>query len=343
MLTKLQVKKIRNRLEGFSNPLFLFDNDPDGLCSFLLLQRYLGKGKGVPIKSFPELSIDYFRRVRELDCDSIVILDKPNVSKEFFEAAREINIPIIWIDHHKTESEIPDYVEYYNPVYGKKSSSTPTTVLCYQVSNTKDDLWLMVAGSVSDRFLPEEYPEFLKKYPELGVETEDPFDVYYKSEIGKVARIFSSGLKDRISNVVVMMKFLMKADGPQDVLEEGKKNSLMHLRFNEINKKREKLILKAKDCVEGNVLFFEYAGDVSMSSDLSNELNYLYPDKIVVVVYISGERANLSLRGKNVRDILDRAKKEIEGVRGGGHEMAVGAQMNFKDIDKFKKIVKEMS
>jgi len=178
MLTKIQIGKIRNRLNEFSNPLFLFDNDADGLCSFLLLQRYLGRGKGVPIKSFPELSIDYFRRVRELDCDSIVILDKPNVSQEFFEAAREINIPVIWIDHHQTETKIPDYIEYYNPVYNKKSLSTPTTVLCYQVSNLKDDLWLMIIGAISDRFMPKEYSDFLKTYPELGIKTKDPFDVF---------------------------------------------------------------------------------------------------------------------------------------------------------------------
>lgn len=159
MLTKLQVKRIRNRLEEFSNPLFLFDNDPDGLCSFLLLQRYLGRGKGVPIKSFPALSIDYFRRVGELGCDSVVILDKPNVSEEFFAAAREINIPIIWIDHHETESKIPEYVEYYNSVYAKKSSSVPTTVLCYQISKAKDDLWIMIVGAISDRYLPREYSE----------------------------------------------------------------------------------------------------------------------------------------------------------------------------------------
>ncbi len=343
MLTGIQIKKIRVRLSDFSNPLFLFDNDADGLCSFILLQRYLGRGKGVPIKSFPALSVDYFRRVLELDCDSIVILDKPNVSEEFFAAAREVNVPIVWIDHHKTETKVPEYIDYFNPVYNKKSLSTPTTVLCYQVCEEKKDLWLMIVGAISDRFLPKEYKDFFKEYPELGVKSKDPFDVFYKSEIGKVARILNAGLKDRISNVVVMMKFLMKVRGPYDVLNEDNKNSLMHKRFNVIEKKKDRLILKAKDCVEEKVLFFEYAGDTSMSSDLSNELNYLYPDKIVVVIYISGTKANVSARGKNVRKILEKAILEIGDIRGGGHEMAVGAQMNLSDIDKFKEIVKRMA
>ena len=45
MLTKKQVEDIKEHLEKAQNPIFFFDNDPDGLCSFLLMQRYLGRGK----------------------------------------------------------------------------------------------------------------------------------------------------------------------------------------------------------------------------------------------------------------------------------------------------------
>ena len=49
MLSEKQVKEIREHLEKAQNPLFFFDNDQDGLCSFLLLQRYIGRGKGIAI------------------------------------------------------------------------------------------------------------------------------------------------------------------------------------------------------------------------------------------------------------------------------------------------------
>jgi hypothetical protein len=48
------------------NPIFFFDNDNDGLMSFLLLQRYIGRGKGVVIRSFPDLNVSYYRKVVEL-------------------------------------------------------------------------------------------------------------------------------------------------------------------------------------------------------------------------------------------------------------------------------------
>lgn len=51
MLTNEQINEIREHLENARNPVFFFDNDPDGLCSFLLLQRFIGRGRGVAIKT----------------------------------------------------------------------------------------------------------------------------------------------------------------------------------------------------------------------------------------------------------------------------------------------------
>ena len=94
MLTLKQIKEIWEHLEKAQNPLFFFDNDNDGLTSFLLLQRYIGRGKGIAIKSFPDLEATYYRRVLELKPDYIFILDKHSVSKEFLEKVLP-NIAII--------------------------------------------------------------------------------------------------------------------------------------------------------------------------------------------------------------------------------------------------------
>ena len=96
MLTTSQDNEIREHLMAAQNPIFFFDNDLDGLCSFLLLQRYIGKGKGVAIKTFPYLDIGYYRKVTELKADYIFILDKPLVSKEFLEQVEQVNIPVVW-------------------------------------------------------------------------------------------------------------------------------------------------------------------------------------------------------------------------------------------------------
>ncbi len=345
MLTKKQVIEIRDKLNSSNNPLFLFDNDPDGLCSFLLLQKYTKKGKGFPIKSFPELSENYFRKILELNPDCLFILDKPLISKEFFKKVEEVNLPVVWIDHHEIDrSEIPDFVDYYNPLYNRKKTEEPVTTLCYQVNGDENLAWLAIAGSISDKFLPDFYEKFRKKNPDLAIETKEAFDVFYNSQIGKIARIFSFALKDRTTNVISMMKFLMKANTPYEVLEDSSLNHMMHYRFEQIEKKYQKLLNKAVKIGEKSdkLLFFQYGGELSISSDLSNHLIYQFPNKVIVVVYVTGIKANISVRGKNIREKVIEALNGLEGATGGGHEDAVGGQMRVDDIDPFKVRLKEL-
>ena len=110
MLTEKQIIEIREHLEKAQNPIFFFDNDNDGLTSFLQLRRMIGRGKGIPIIYYPDLNADYFRRVKELNSDYIFILDKPVVSDEFLEQVHEDNIPLVWIAHNDVEIPKQDWI-----------------------------------------------------------------------------------------------------------------------------------------------------------------------------------------------------------------------------------------
>ena len=77
-----------------------------------------------------------------------------------------------------------------------------------------------------------------------------------------------------------------------------------------------------------------------MSSDISNGLKYLFPDKFIVVIYTKGAKANVSGRGKNIRELILKAIYGLENSTGGGHENAVGAQIQKKDINDFEKRVR---
>lgn len=346
MLTKKQIKEIKGHLEKAQNPVFFFDNDPDGLCSFLLLQRSIGRGKGVPVKSFPDLTVDYFRKIKELNTDYVFILDKPVVSKEFFKEIEQINIPVVWIDHHFIEKkDIPSFVNYYNPLFNKSKTNEPVTALCYQIINKKDDIWLAVIGCVSDKFFPDFYSEFKKVYSDLAFcgDTCSAFDIFYKSQIGKIARMFLFALKDKTSNVINLLKFLMNVETPYEILEEGNKNHNMHYRFNQISQRSQKLLEKALEVAQQSekVLFFQYAGDLSISSDLSNELSYMFPEKVIVVVYVAGVKANISIRGKKIREVILKIINDFQGATGGGHEDAVGVRIKIEDLEKFRKAIFE--
>jgi len=337
MLKKKQIREIREHLEKSQNPLFFFDNDQDGLCSYLLLRRFLGRGKGVPVKTNP-LSEDYFRRVREFNPDYIFILDVPEVSKDFFNEVQKLNLPVVWIDHHGLRGKSPNFVSYYDPLLNKKKSNEPVTALCHQIANKKEDSWLGVVGCISDKFIPKFYKDFLKKYPELGKKSKNAFDIFYNTDLGKICMIFGASLKDKTTNVMNMLRFLIDAKGPYDVLEESKGNLTMHKRFREINSKEEILFEKAKANYDGGETFiFKYESETSMSASLANRASYFFPNKIIVIGHVKGNKINFSIRGKNVKNKFLKIISNMENARGGGHEEAIGIQIEAKDWDFFKK------
>ncbi len=336
MLNQKQINEIREHLEKAQNPLFFFDNDNDGLTSFLLLRRFIDRGKGVAIKSFPDLNVAYYRKVKELNPDYIFILDKPVVSKEFLEKAKQDNIPVVWIDHHEIDLEtIPSWVEYYNPLYSEGKTSEPVTEICYEIVGKKD-VWLNVIGCVADKYLPKDYNLFLKDYSDLGIKALEPFDIFYGSEIGKISRMIGAGLKDRTSFVMKMIRFLIKVKTPYEILDEKIENHEMHKRFNKLDEKLKKYLEKAKEGIDdSNVLFFRYSGDTSMSADLANRLGYEFPEKTIVVAYEKGARVNVSIRGAGVKSKVLEVLKSFPLSTGGGHEDAVGCQLNLDELDEF--------
>jgi len=287
----------------------------------------------------------YFRRVKELDADYIFILDKPVVGEGFWKQVEQFNLPVVWIDHHNVIADgevVPYFVNYYNPVYNKKSTSEPVTALCYQIANKKDDVWFGVIGCIADSYLPDFYSDFMKKYPELGKDSDSAFDVLYDSRIGEIARLFAAGLKDTTSNVVNMLKFLMTVKNPYEVLEENSKNKSMHRRYEFIKKKYDKLLEKAIANRDVNkLLFFTYAGDLSISGELANELQFMFPEKIIVVGYINGTKMNISARGESAKKIILKSIEGLEDARGGGHEKAVGAQIRVEDLEEFRRRLDE--
>ncbi len=352
MLTEKQMHEIRAHLEKAQNPLFYYDNDSDGLCSFVILRRFIGRGKGVAIRSFPGLNGSYAKKVYELNSDYVFVLDKPIIAKEFIEEISKLNLPLVWIDHHdlnpeKFEKDFNNlYV--YNPARnkGKNKSYEPTTYLSYKLTNRKEDVWLAFIGCIADHYLPDFIKEFAEHYPEFvgnKKNISNPFEIYYETEIGRVAMMLNFGLKDSVTHVVKLQNFLISSNSPNDVLVESYSNYSFRKKYNEVKNKYDALIEKAKKEIKGNLIFFDYGGELSISSDISNELSYRYPDKYVVVAYKKGATSNLSLRGKNVKKILDKVLKEVDG-NGGGHEDAVGARIKTEDLNKFKEILeKEIS
>jgi single-stranded DNA-specific DHH superfamily exonuclease len=346
MLSDSRLDEVREYLEKAQNPIFFYDNDADGFCSYIILRRFLKRGKGVAIKSYPDLQESYLRKVDEFNSDLVVVLDKPLISKEFVDELSKRSLPLIWLDHH----DLPQPEFNYGQIFRFNSSleggrkSEPTTSIAYNITRNKEDSWIAVMGCIADHNLPFFLGDFVERYPEFWKKgIKEPFEAYYNTEIGQIAQSIGFGLKDSISNVVMMQNFFIECKSPKEVLVESSKNEAFRKKIKEIKKKYYSLLDKAKSIKINNLLFFTYSGDLSISSELANELSYLNPGKYIVVAFLKGNTVNISMRGKDVSDLLGKVLKTIEGASGGGHQMAVGARMRSDRLEEFKEmIVKEI-
>ena len=135
----------------------------------------------------------------------------------------------------------------------------------------------------------------------------------------------------------------MKVKTPYEILEENKDNKEMHEKYNEVDKKYQKFMAKAKEQVksEDKLVIFEYGGNTSMSAALGNGLKFLYPDKVVFVCYINQGFVNISGRGKNVKGVFEKVLKQLDNAKGGGHENAVGGRIMSKDLERFRSLIEE--
>ena len=201
-------------------------------------------------------------------------------------------------------------------------------------------MWLAVIGCIADHFLPEFVSEFKEHYPDFWGVVKEPFDAYYKTEIGRIAMAMNFGLKDSVTHVVQLQNFLISCKNPGEVFAEGPSNYSFRRKYLDIKRKYDSLLEKAGNFSNEKVVFFEYGGEMSMSADLSNELHYKNPGKYVLVAYKKGEVSNISLRGKNVKKILEKVLKGVDGT-GGGHDDAVGARIKTSDLEKFKEVFEE--
>jgi len=133
MVKFTSLKKIYELIDKSENPLIFFDDDPDGLCSYLQIKKHFKKGHPVVIKSSPELNVTYLKKIEEYSPDLVIVLDKPILSQDFID---KVNVPIIYIDHHPINDI--NGINYFNPLFKDKEDNRPVSYWCYQL--TKENL-----------------------------------------------------------------------------------------------------------------------------------------------------------------------------------------------------------
>lgn len=336
--------EIKNYLEKSENPLILFDDDSDGLASFLLIYKYLERGKGIAV-THPIVDEGYVKKVQEYKPDLVLVLDKHAIEQDFVD---KVNVPIIWIDHHP----IVDIkgVKYFNPLlYGKKNY--PTSYWCYEI--TKENLWIAMIGIMADWSLAH-LNEFSKKYSDLiNKKIKEPDELYFETKFGILAKLFTFILKGKASEVKRCINILTRINDPYEILDKTTpRGKYIYQRFEKINKEYQKILndaLKNSIITKNILLYTYYAKETSLTTILANELMYKFKDKVIFVAREKDDRMRMSMRTYHKSKIIlpPLLEKAIEGLKGnaGGHAHACGGDIDKEDfktfIDRLEHLIKK--
>ncbi len=325
MKAKTELEEIKKIIGRAENPLYLYDDDADGLCSFLLLKRKFKHGNGIPVKTAPKLGINFLENIRKHSFDLLVILDKPIVEQELID---KIDKPIVYIDHHPIQDLKGIY--YFNPRMKNKKDSSATTKICHDI--VKQDEWLAAIGIIADWQLPGFMKKLEKEYPDLIKRTKNPAKIMFSQNFGKLTRIFSAILKGNSAEVKKCVGLVEQMKSPYDVLSDPTLKETFEKNY-KIYYELLDQALKEKN--EGKLLVFSYASDkFSFTGELANELLYKFPKRYIIVAREKDNEMRLSVRGDNARKYLEKSLIGINGY-GGGHDRACGGAVKKYDFTKF--------
>jgi single-stranded DNA-specific DHH superfamily exonuclease len=333
-LTENQLKELREIFSSSARPVILFDDDADGLTSFLMIYRHIREGKGIHVKNAPELGPELAQKVNDYGPDLVIIVDVPIVSQEFI---NKVKTKIVWVDHHPLVER--KGVSYYNPRAENPADNSPTSYWVYKI--LKENLWIGMIGMVGDWFMPEQeiIDEFITAFPALlSPETKKPEVALHNSKLGELIRIISFNLKGKASDVIKSVKVLTRIKDPNEILEQTTPaGKFIYKKYEKLREKYDALMVSIKIDNKDKLILFKYKSpDYSFSAEISNELIYKHPDKIVLVVWEYNGEYKCSLRSTKV-NLPALIEKSLEGINGygGGHDHAAGACIKIEDFEQF--------
>ncbi len=340
-LSENQLQELKQIFDSSVRPVILFDDDPDGLASFLLIYKHIREGKGIPVKNAPELGPELAQKVNDYAPDIVIIVDVPIINQEFID---KIKTRVVWIDHHPVVKR--HGVEYYNPRIAEPEDNRPTSYWVYKA--LKENLWIAMIGMIGDWFFPEQevIDEFIAEYPDLlSSDIKRPEIALHNSRLGELIKIISFNLKGKTSEVIKSIKVFTRIKDPYEILEQKTSGGrFIYKKYNRLKDTYYELIKQVKVKPQDKLVLFVYENpDYSFSAEISNELIYKYPDKIILVAWEYGGEYKCSLRSTKLSLPLI-IEKALEGVTGygGGHDHASGACVKINDFKQFIENIRKL-
>jgi single-stranded DNA-specific DHH superfamily exonuclease len=340
-LSPEQLQEFRTRVLEAKRPLFFYDDDGDGLCSYLLcLRARSGDSQGYRVHASAAVTADLVRKVDEVQPDLIVILDKPYLEQAFVDA---VSCPIIWLDHHEPQSlaGFGGRVTYFNPRVADDADNRCTTHWAWHALGREEDLWLAAIGVIGDWQLTDVAQAFSAAHPDLLGPVATAPQAMYEQPFGVLTRLVQFNLKGDSSDVRTAIKILARVETHTELLlHKTPRAKLLWKRYEKINREYERLLVEVRTSASDKPILLHVFGELAISliSELSNQLIHEYPDKIIFLARSHNGEHKLSIRSASV-PVAPAVKTALvtSGARGnaGGHTLACGGKILDEDFPKF--------
>ena len=322
-------EKAREFMQKFSGKtLIVHDSDADGMSSAVMFGRYLKQRRKINslfrVSDGATISPESKEQIKKLAPANIVILDfGGEAHNSIKELSQTMNVLII--DHHRMFENDFGNALYLNPHFFNVPDDyiSPTSHLSWQICRNSD--WLAAVGVIADKgFLAGS--KLLKSVSKK----------YRRVDLGKIVGLIGSAdAKGKSSEAV---QLLLKMQSPRQMFKgkfaEWEKEVSAEVKRLVAEHKQKALFL-----ANGKVVLYEIKPKFSLRGEMSNRLQQLYPDKIIIIGEVSEGHYLMSFRTVKLNtsfpDMIRKAAENMEGAHGGGHKKAAGCKIRLIDKEKF--------
>lgn len=351
MREKRAVEFLRNITEK-DVVITIFHNDTDGICSCVLINKFLKERIGKPsdfvISQPMPITKTLIQRIKLSIPTKIIILDLAiDQEKNLCKRLDGISETLV-IDHHQITNMINlKKIIYYNPLLERdvyQSTSYLTYKLCSKIINMKKYLWVSLVGiagdyNVNDSLdLIEEGKNIYSDLIEGNIKKN-----FIESEFGKVSDIITAMRASHISSERIA-KIL---EGLNDIREIEQKRELIEY-YEKVQNEIAGILTNIKSSAEigDKILFYEINCKYNLRSVISTKLSELYSDKIIFVWEVSRNKVKFSVRNQSgsidANQLLREASKDFRTAATGGHKLAAGGSIGLDEFDLFKEKIKQI-
>jgi single-stranded DNA-specific DHH superfamily exonuclease len=328
-ITFQEAKEFLNKISKEDKVAIVHHNDGDGLCAGILFYEWCEK-KGATTEEFSFSIGDSSLKDYNLEqFNKIIICDiAPGLIYQDLQEIR--NKKVFYTDHHKEEEPIPEEILELRTL---EDGYIPSSRTAQELTELKP--WLGLIGTITD--MGEAYPEN-EKYIEARLK-----------EINLTLNDFKEQITNTITNTIVYFK-----EEPKKIFKILKNlKSIKEIKnleqFSEpIEEEITKFVKEYEIKKErlGDINFYQFDPQFSIRKIVISIIGRQFPEEDFIFATPVNDGKRLSISGRSpskktdMAELLKAGVKELENTNAGGHSPAAGAQIETKDIEKFKKNIR---